>query len=152
VIGLRAACGAVLVAVLVCDLTFDLPVRRAKNGDPSECARALDAATAYYRQITTRGSPLSTAVAVVMFVLIASLGRELVSTTHADLARFAARAVLAAAPITLALSRTFPKARRLGTGLGDAAARTDLACEIASDHLLALPAMLAYVTLELGRL
>lgn len=66
--------------------------------------------------------------------------------------RVAAESLLAAGPIVLAAIRTFPRARRLATGAGNATARTELACAIARDHAAALLAMLIYVVTQLAGL
>jgi len=150
---IRAVCGAFLIAVLTCDLTFDLPVWRALPGDPIARERALGVMTQYYRHVTARGSPFSTGVALVMLGLLASLTYELVSGPKADgLARFLAESSLAVGPIALALIRTFPCARRLATGEGDVTTRTELARAIARDHAAALPAMIIYVVSQVARL
>ena len=152
ILALRVAGGAFLIAVLTCDLTFDLPVWRARGRDSIGRDRALDAMTEYYRRITARGSLLSISVTVVMLGILASLCHELVTAPRTGLARFAIEGSLAAGPILLAGIRTFPCARRLAAGEGDAATRTEAARSIARDHALALPAMLAFVLTELARL
>lgn len=150
---LQAACGAFLVAVLTCDLTFDLRVWRAPPGDAAARDHALEAMTQYYRRITAAGSLLAGSVAVAMMEMLASLGYDLVSGPKpGGLMRLALESSLAAGPIVLARVRTFPRARRLALGEGDAAIRVELARSIARDHAVALPAMLAYVLIQLARL
>jgi hypothetical protein len=147
---LRVACGAFLIAVLVCDLTFDLAVFRAPSGDPVALDRALGAMTQYYGRITARGSLFATSVALVMAGLLVSLGCEaFFGPPGYGLARFALENSLAVGSIAIAVLRTFPRARRLGEG--DLAARVDRARSIARDHLLVLPLMLAYVSIQLSR-
>jgi hypothetical protein len=148
---LRAVCGAFLIAVLMCDLTFDLPIWRAPKGDPIARDHALTAMTLYYRRITARGSLLATSVALVMLCMLTSVGYELLCASKGHLARFAVESSLAVGPIVLATMRTFPCARRLATGEGNVAARTKLASAIARDHGVALPAMLVYVATQLAR-
>jgi hypothetical protein len=138
---LRIACAAFLIAVLVGDLSFDLPVLWAR--DPATTASALDAATRYYARVTARHSPLSLAVAVVMAVLVAIVTGDVASARCS--ACSALVGVLALLPITLGLLRTFPRAKRLATGEGDVALRVALARNIAREHLLALAAMTAYL-------
>jgi hypothetical protein len=149
---LRAVCGAFLVAVLTCDLTFDLAVWRAPPGDPIALDRALGNMTHYYRRITANGSLLARSVTIVMTAMLVSLVHELVSGPKAvGLVRFAAESSLAVGPIALAVLRTFPRAHRLATGEGDAATRVEIARSIARDHAVALPAMLGYVVFRLAR-
>jgi hypothetical protein len=147
--GLRVACGAFLVAVLLCDLTFDLPVYRARSGDPA-LDRALGAMTAYYGRITQKGGLFATSVALVMATLLGSLGYELAFGSPAyGVARFVLESSLAVGPIAVAGLRTFPNARRLGEG--DPTTRAELGRAIARDHLVLLPVMLVYVSIQLWR-
>lgn len=147
---LRVACGAFLIAVLVCDLTFDLAVFRAPSGDPAALDRALGTMTQYYGRITAHGSLFAKSVALVMAGLFANLGCEVILAPPAyGLARFALENSLAVGSMAVAVLRTFPRARRLGEG--DLAVRVELARSIARDHLLVLPVMLAYVSIQLYR-
>lgn len=148
---LRAVGAAFLIAVLMCDLSFDLPLWRAPPSDPVGLGHALDAMTQYYRRITAKGSLLAPCVSVVMMGMFASLGYELLSGTKTGLARFTVENSLAVGPIVLAVTRTFPHARGLATGEGDTPARTKLARAIARDHAVALPSMLTYVVIQLAR-
>ena len=146
--GLRVACGAFLVAVLACDLTFDLPFWRAPRGDQVALDRALSAMTTYYARVTQPGSLFATSVALAMAALLASLVHDafLRSPVH-GIARFALESSLAVAPIAVAILRTLPRARRLVEG--DPASRPELARAIARDHIVLLPMMLVYVGTQL---
>jgi hypothetical protein len=147
---LRVACGAFLVAVLVCDLSFDLLVFRTPSGDPVALDRALGAVTEYYARVTQKGSLLAASVALVMATLLGSLGYEWLRGPPAyGVARFVLESALVIAPITVASLRTFPNARRLGQG--DLRTRAELARAIARDHLVLLPVMLVYVSIQLCR-
>jgi hypothetical protein len=106
--------------------------------------------TRYYRRITAKGSLFATAVSLVMLGMLASIGYELVSRPKAGPVRFVLESSLAAGPIVLAVLRTFPHARRFATGGGDVTARAELARCIARDHIVALPAMLTYVVMQLA--
>lgn len=145
---LQNACAAFLLAVLVTDLTFDLPNLRAR--DTASAAQTLDAATRYYARVTTRKSPLATAVALAMTVLVATIGHDFVALER-PLRQVAIEASLAVGPIALAIFRTFPSARRLAAGEGDAKSRTARACTIAVDHLVALVGMGAYLAVQIAR-
>jgi hypothetical protein len=146
----RAVCGAFLVAVLICDLTFDFPVWRSSPGDPIALGGALDDMTSCYRRITARGSLLAAGVTLVMTAMLSALGYELLSRlATSGLTRSTVESSLAVGPISLAMIRTFPRARRLATGGGDAATRTEIARSIARDHAVCLPSMFAYVVTQL---
>lgn len=149
--GLRIACGAFLVAVLVCDLSFDLLVWRAPRGNQVALDRALAAMTAYYVRITEHGALLATSVALVMAALLGSIAYDAIFRQLTEgVTRFALESSLAVGPIAVAALRTFPRARRLGDG--DSATRAELARAIARDHMVLLPAMLVYVGIQLFRL
>jgi hypothetical protein len=142
---LRTACAAFLVAVLVADLTFDLPVLRAR--DTATVARAVDAASRYYARITATGSPLAAAVTLALLTLLAALGAELWKPSRGA-ARAAVEAILAGGPIALAVTRTFPTARWLGRAESDPATSAVRARAIAREHLLALAGMGSYLAIQ----
>ena len=106
--------------------------------------------TAYYGRITEKGGLLATSVALVMATLLGSLGYELAfGSPPYGVVRFVLESSLAVGPIAVAGLRTFPNARRLGEG--DPTTRAELARAIARDHLVLLPVMLVYVSIQLWR-
>ena len=138
-----AACGGFLIAVLWMDLIFDSQVLRHRAAD--ELPEAVLASIAgYYRRATTTSRPMSYLIATVMAVLLGALGfRAIRGDDPAWL--LVLSAVLAGAPILLALTRTVPNAVALGTRTGTPAEQSRLARAICRDHLLCLTFMSAFL-------
>src|SRR4051812_34525279 len=113
-----AACCGFLLAVLWMDLIFDvqvLPHRRA-----AELPEAVLASICgYYRRATTTSRPMGHLIAVVMVIMLVALAFRAVRVDRPGWL-VAVSALLAVAPVVLALSRTVPNAVRLGMRTGSA--------------------------------
>jgi hypothetical protein len=147
---LLTACSGFLLAVLWMDLMFDaqvLAVRQA-GGDLPESVLASIAG--YYRRAVTESRPMSRLIAVVMVVLLAALAFRAVRGNDPGWL-VAASAVLAGAPVLLALTHTVPNAVRLGSRSGSSADQTGLARSIWRDHLVCAGCMLAFLVLWVAR-
>ena len=142
---IAAACAGFLIAVLWMDLIFDTQVLRHRRAD--ELPEPVIASIAgYYHRATTTSSPMSLLIAVVMVILLGSLGfRALRGGDPPWLP--AASAVLAGVPILLALVRTVPNAVALGNRVGTPTEQSRLARAICGDHLLCLVLMSAFLAL-----
>jgi hypothetical protein len=141
---LLTACGGFLFAVLWMDLIFDAQVLGNRNGDLPE--PVLASIAGYYRRAVTGSRPMSRLIAVVMMVLLAALGFRVVRG-HDPGWLVAISALLAGAPILLALTRTVPHAVRLGNRGGSPTDQTALARSICRDHLVCAGCMLAFLVL-----
>ncbi|HME76255.1 MAG TPA: hypothetical protein VKI00_11575 [Mycobacterium sp.] len=143
---LLTACSGFLLAVLWMDLMFDAQVLadRQPGGDLPESVLASIAG--YYRRAVTESRPMSRLIAVVMVVLLAALAFRAVRGNDPGWL-VAASAVLAGAPVLLALTRTVPNAVRLGGRSGGPADQTRLARSIWRDHLVCAGCMLAFLVL-----
>jgi hypothetical protein len=100
----------------------------------------------YYRRAVTGSRPMSRLIAVVMVVLLAALGVR-AAGGHDPVWLVVTSAVLAGAPILLALTHTVPSAARLGTRSDSPADQTTLARSIWRDHLACAACMLAFLVL-----
>jgi hypothetical protein len=147
---LLTACSGFLLAVLWMDLMFDAQVLadRQPGGDLPEAV--LASVAGYYRRAVTGSRPMSRLIAVVMVVLLTALAfRAVRGNDPAWLV--AASAVLAGAPVLLALTHTVPNAVRLGSRSGSLADQTNLARSIWRDHLVCAASMLAFLVLWVAR-
>jgi hypothetical protein len=142
---IAAACAGFLIAVLWMDLVFDTQVLRHRRAD--ELPEPVIASIAgYYHRATTTSRPMSLLIAVVMVILLGSLGfRALRGGDPPWL--LAASAVLAGVPILLALVRTVPNAVALGNRVGTPTEQSRRARAICGDHLLCLVLMSAFLAL-----
>ena len=143
---LLTACSGFLFAVLWMDLMFDAQVLsdRNPNGDLPESVLASIAG--YYRRAVTGSRPMSRLIAVVMVVLLGALAFRAVRG-HDPGWLLAVSALLAGAPILLALTHTVPNAARLGSRSGGPAEQTALARSIWRDHLVCAGCVLAFLVL-----
>ncbi len=140
-----AACAGFLIAVLWMDLIFDVQVVRHRRTDVLP-GPVLDSICAYYHRATTTSRPMGYVIAVVMVILLASLGfRAVIGADPGWLS--AVSGVLAGAPILLALFRTVPNAVALGQRDGTPADQTRLARAILADHLICLGCMSVFLVL-----
>jgi len=138
-----AACGGFLIAVLWMDLIFDSQVLRHRAAD--ELPEAVLASIAgYYRRATTTSRPMSYLIATVMVVLLGALGFRAIRGDDPGWL-LVLSAVLAGAPILLALTRTVPNAVALGTRTGTPAEQSRLARAICRDHVLCLTFVSAFL-------
>jgi hypothetical protein len=143
---LLTACSGFLFAVLWMDLMFDAQVLadRRSRGDLPESVLASIAG--YYRRAVTGSRPMSRLIAVVMVVLLGALGFRAVRG-HDPGWLMAVSALLAGAPVLLALTHTVPNAVRLGNRSGSPTDQTALARSIWRDHLVCAGAMLTFLAL-----
>lgn len=139
------ACAGFLLAVLWMDLIFDTQIRAA-GGEPDE--EVLVTIAGYYRRATTTSRPMSMLIALVMGILLAALAFEALHGARPAW-MIGLSAVLAGAPILLALTRTVPNAVRLGARADSPAEQMRLAWAILRDHLLCLVAMAGFLVLWL---
>jgi hypothetical protein len=89
---------------------------------------------------------MSRLIAVVMVVLLAALGFR-AARGHDPGWLVTASAVLAGAPVLLALTHTVPNAVRLGSRSGTPTDQSALARSIWRDHLVCAACMLAFLVL-----
>jgi hypothetical protein len=143
---LLTACSGFLFAVLWMDLMFDAQVLadRRRNVDLPE--PALTSIAGYYRRAVTGSQPMSRLIAVVMVLLLAALGFRAVRG-HDPGWLVALSALLAGAPVLLALTHTVPNAVRLGSRSGSPADQSALARSIWRDHLVCAACMLTFLVL-----
>ena len=144
-IPILTACAGFLLAVLWMDLMFDSQTGL-RGPDPDESA--LASIGAYYHRATTTSQPMGALIAVVMGVLLVSLGIEAWRGEHPGWV-VAASAVSAGGPILLAMLRTVPNAVRLGRRGDTAAEQSRLARSIYRDHLVCLAGMATFLALWL---
>jgi hypothetical protein len=121
------------------DLIFDSQVLRHRGRDPLP-EPVLASIAGYYHRATTTSRPMSLLIALVMLILLGSLGfRWLFGGDAVWL--LVALTVLAGVPILLALIRTVPNAVALGSQAGTPDEQSRLARAICLDHLICLPLM-----------
>jgi len=140
---IAAACAGFLIAVLWMDLIFDTQALRHRGADVLP-ESVLDSISGYYHRATTTSRPMNHLIALVMVILLGSLGfRALRGGDPPWLP--AASAVLAGVPILLALVRTVPNAVALGNRVGTPTEQSRLARAICHDHLLCLFLMSSFL-------
>lgn len=144
---LVAAGAGFLFAVLWFDLMFDVQALRSREGELSE--GTLSSIAGYYRRVTTTARPMDHLVALVMLVTLASIVVEIV---RGDVPSWVAWSslILAAVPITLAATRTLPKAIRLGAREGTVDRQSALARSVGREHLLCLVSIAALLVLQVA--
>ncbi len=142
-----AACAGFLVAVLWMDLIFDSQVLRYRGGEelPESVVSSI---AGYYRRATTTSRPMSYLIALVMAILVGTLGFAWIDGPTA-VWPLAAASMLAVGPILLAMLRTVPNAVRLGARTGDIAEQSLLARRICVDHVVCLASMLGFLVVWL---
>ena len=160
---LLIACSGFLLAVLWMDLMFDVQVLA--HRDVSLLPESVLTSIAdYYHRATTTARPMGHVIAAVMAVMLVSLALRatvadewggfydhIVPPTVADDPPWllAVAAVLAVAPVTLALARTVPNAVRLGRRTDSAVEQTRLARSICVEHACCLHCIAAFLALWL---
>ncbi|MGX9791900.1 hypothetical protein [Mycobacterium sp. MMS18-G62] len=127
------------------DLIFDSQVLRHRGADELPEA-VLTSIADYYRRATTTSRPMSYLIAAVMVILLGAFGFRAVRGDD-PVWLLASSAVLAGAPILLALTRTLPNAVALGNRTGTLAEQSRLARAICRDHVLCLTFMAAFLVL-----
>lgn len=136
-----------LLAVLWFDLMFDVQALRGREGDLPEAA--LSSIAGYYKRVTTTARPMDRLIALVMLVTLAAIVVEIV---RGDVPAWVgwASLILAAAPITLAATRTLPRAVRLGAREDTADRQSALARSVGREHLLCLASIAALLVLQVA--
>ncbi len=144
---LVAAGAGFLLAVLWFDLMFDVQALRSR-GDPLPEA-VLSSIAGYYRRVTTTARPMDRLIALVMLVTLAAIVVEIVRGDAAAWVGWTSLA-LAAAPITLAATRTLPKAVRLGAREDTVDRQSALARSVGREHLLCLASIASLLVLQVA--
>jgi hypothetical protein len=142
---IAAACAGFLIAVLWMDLIFDTQVLRHRRADALP-ETVLDSISAYYHRATTTSRPMSLLIALVMVILLGTLGFRAFRDPDPGWL-LVASGVLAGVPILLALVRTVPNAVALGNRVGTPAELSRLARSICRDHLTCLGCVSAFLVL-----
>jgi hypothetical protein len=145
---LLVACSGFLLAVLWMDLIFDTQVLAHRAAGDELPEQVLASIAGYYHRATTTSRPMSYLIAAVMVILLGALVFRAVSG-HDPVWLLVTSAVLAGAPILLALLRTVPNAVRLGNRLDTPTEQTRLARSICRDHLLCVVGISAFLALWL---
>jgi hypothetical protein len=143
---LAAAGAGFLLAVLWCDLMFDVQLQHHRGERvPSEVLASL---SAYYGRVTTGARPMNRLVAVAMLATLAALVAEVVRGDD-PVWRAAVSLALAVVAVGIAAARTVPAAVRLGQGKGTRQERIEMARGIYRQHLLCLAAVAGVLVLQL---
>jgi ER membrane protein SH3 len=142
---LVAAGAGFLLAVLWFDLMFDVQALRGRAAPLPEAV--LSSIAGYYRRVTTTARPMDRLIALVMLVTLAAIIVEIV---RGDVSAWVGwtSLVLAAAPITLAATRTLPNAVQLGAREDTVDRQSALARSVGHDHLLCLASIAALLVLQ----
>lgn len=145
---LLTACGGFLFAVLWMDLIFDVQVLRFRSSPADLPEPVLASVAAYYHRATTTSRPMNRLIAAVMVVLLGALTYESARGPE-PWWLLVLSAVLAGAPVMLALTQTVPDAVRLGRRGDGPAEQTRLARSICRDHLVCAGCMCGFLALWL---
>ncbi|ORV46843.1 hypothetical protein AWC03_01660 [Mycobacterium europaeum] len=143
---LLTACGGFLLAVLWMDLTFDVQVLRFRSASGDLPEGVLASIAAYYHRATTTSRPMGRLIAVVMVTLLGALTYESARGPEPWWVLLSS-AVLAGAPIMLALTQTVLDAVRLGGRTDDPPEQTRLARSVCRDHLVCAGCMFTFLAL-----
>jgi hypothetical protein len=130
------------------DLIFDSQVLRHRRADVLP-EPVLDSISRYYHRATTTSRPMSWLIALVMVVLLGSLGFRAYRGADPGWV-LAVSAVLAGVPILLAMTRTVPNAVALGNRAGTPDEQSRLARAICRDHIVCLLLMSTFLVLWVG--
>ena len=118
------------------DLIFDSQVLPHRGADVLP-ESVLASIAGYYHRATTTSRPMSYLIALVMVILLGSLGFRGISGSDPGWL-LAVSAALAGIPIALAMVRTVPNAVALGNRAGTPAEQSRLARAICRDHIVCL--------------
>jgi hypothetical protein len=142
---LVAAGAGFLLAVLWFDLMFDVQALRGGEGELPEAT--LSSIANYYRRVTTTARPMDRLIALFMLVTLAAIVVEIV---RGDVPAWIGwiSLFLAIVPITLAATRTLPRAVRLGAREDTAARQSAMARSVGREHLLCLVSIAALLILQ----
>jgi Ca2+/Na+ antiporter len=126
---------------------FDTQALRSRESELPEAV--LSSIAGYYRRVTTTARPMDRLIALVMLVTLAAIVVEIV---RGDVSAWVGwtSLILAAAPITLAVTRTLPSAVRLGAREDTADRQSALARSVGREHLLYLASIAALLVLQVG--
>jgi hypothetical protein len=127
------------------DLIFDSQVHRHRGADVLPDP-VLDSISRYYHRATTTSRPMSFLIALVMVILLGSLGFRAFRGSDPGWL-LVVSTVLAGVPIVLAMMRTVPNAVALGNRAGTPAEQSRLARAIFRDHLVCLVLVSAFLAL-----
>jgi hypothetical protein len=136
-----------LLAVLWFDLMFDVQALRSRERELPE--QVLASIAGYYRRVTTTARPMDRLIALMMLVTLAAIVAE-IARGDVPAAVGWISLVLAAAPITLAATRTLPNAVRLGRRGDTVERQSALARSVGRDHLLCLASIGALLVLQVA--
>lgn len=125
---------------------FDGQVLRYRGEELPESV--LSSIAGYYRRATTTSRPMGYLIALVMAILVGTLGFAWIDGLTA-VWPLATASILAVGPVLLAMLRTVPNAVRLGARTGDVAAQSRLARSICRDHVACLASMLGFLAVWL---
>jgi hypothetical protein len=143
------ACGGFLLAVLWMDLMFDSQVLAQWHSGEQLPEPVLASIAGYYHRATTTSRPMSRLIALVMAILLVTLGfRAALGDDPGWL--LAVAAALAGVPILLAMIRTVPNAVRLGKRADTPAVQTRLARSIFTDHVVCFVFIIGFLALWLA--
>lgn len=144
---LVAAGAGFLFAVLWFDLMFDVQALRSREGELPEAV--LSSIAGYYWRVTTTARPMDRLIALVMLVTLTAI---IIEIMRGDVSAWVGwiSLVLAAAPITLAATRTLPRAVRLGARKDTVDRQSALARSVGRDHLLCLASIAALLVLQVA--
>jgi hypothetical protein len=145
---LLTACSGFLLAVLWMDLIFDVQGWKHRKAGAELPEPVLASIANYYHRATTTSRPMGRLIAVVMVILLAALSFQ-ASRGHNPGWLLLTSAVLAGAPVLLALTHTVPYAVRLGKRGDNSSQQSRLARSIFRDHLACAACMLAFLVLWL---
>jgi cytochrome bd-type quinol oxidase subunit 2 len=138
-----------LMAVLWCDLMFDVQVRRHRS-EAEVPSDVVDSIATYYARVTTAARPMNRLIA---FVMVATTAALVAQVARGEDPRWTAWATLAltVGAVLLAGIHTVPTAIRLGTRRDPPAERSELARAVFRDHVACFAAIAAVLVLQLGR-
>lgn len=129
------------------DLIFDSQVLRHRGSDELP-ERVLASIAGYYHRATTTSRPMSLLIALVMVILLGVIGFAWFRGV-AQAWLLSVSTALAGIPIAVAMVRTVPNAKRLGTRTDSAAEQSRLARAICRDHLCCLACVAAFLAVWL---
>lgn len=147
-VALASAGAGFLLAVLWFDLMFDVQVRGHRG--PELPPEVLASVAAYYRRVTTAAQPMTKLIAVVMFVTVAAIIKQIVDGGGAAWAGWASLG-FAAVPILLAGTHTVPNAVRLGSRSDTAERQSELARSTFREHVVCLVSISALLAVQLSQ-
>ena len=127
------------------DLIFDSQVHLHRGAEVLP-ESVLDSISRYYHRATTTSRPMSYLIALVMAILLSSLGFRAYRCCDPGWL-LAVSALLAGGPILLAMVRTVPNAVALGNRVGTPAEQSRLARAICRDHIVCLVLVSAFLVL-----